>query len=165
MNQSFSFLYMIRPRIKGIELSSRIGAVIENNVWRKCMYVAHQRSFGVLDVIVKRTRAMCCHCRRVNIGKAFAWILEDSRGWQRIAFLTPVKRKRWVKIRDKDAWRHTARPHARRFFVEWLCKYYRRRKPNSTQTESFRVWAKQNRFHGWIGYFVKRSALITDVTE
>jgi len=146
----------MRLRIKGIELSSRIGAVIENNVWRKCVYVAiSDRSVSSTSSWSKLACAMCCHCRRVNIGKAFAWILEDSRGW-RIAFLTPEKWKRWVKIRDKDAWRHTARPHARRFFVEWLCKYYRRRKPNSTQTESFRVWAKQNRFHGWIGYFVKR---------
>lgn len=101
-------------------------------------------------------RATCRRRHRVNIGKAFAWILGNSRGWQRIAFLTPEERKCRVKIRDKDAWRHTARPHVRRFFVERLCKYYRRRKLNSTQTESFRVWARQNRFHSWIGYFAKR---------
>lgn len=150
-----------------IKLSSRIGAVIENNAWRGCIY-----TWCINDRLVSSTSswsglacATCRRCRRVDIGKAFAWILGDSRRWQRITFLTPEHR---VKIRDKDAWRHTARPHARRFFVERLCKYYRRRKPNSTQTESFRVRAKQNRFHGWIGYLAKRFTsplpVDTDVT-
>jgi len=43
---SYRMMRKFRTRgIKRIELSSRIGAVIENeNVWRRCMYVVHQRS-------------------------------------------------------------------------------------------------------------------------
>lgn len=135
--------YMIRPRIKSIELSSRIGAVTENNVWRKYMCVVHQRSVDVLDVTVKRTRmrdalslSSCEYRKNIRVNLRILSRIATNR------FPHTEKRKRWVKIRDKDAWRYTARPHARHFFVERLCKYYRRRKPNSTQTESFHVWAK-----------------------
>lgn len=84
---------MVRLRIKGIELSSRIEAVIENNAWRKCMYVVHQRSVVVLNVAVRRTRvhdvsSLSSRGYRKSIP---AWILGDSRGWQRIAFLTHRK--------------------------------------------------------------------------
>jgi len=134
--------YMVCPRIKDIELSSRIGAVTENNVWRKCMCVVHQPSVDVLDVTVKRTRmrdvlsSSCEYRKSIRVNLRILSRMATNR------FPHTGKAETLSEIRDKDAWRYTARPHARHFFVERLCKYYRRRKPNSTQTESFHVWVK-----------------------
>lgn len=118
----------------------------------------HDTSAIVLNVAVQR-RLACATCRhrRVDIGKAFVWILEDSGERRRIAFLVHAGK---AKMPNKNPWQRRVMLYVRRVsFIERLCKYFRRRNGIIRKRNRFVYGSKgESRFHDWIGYFAKGPA-------